>query len=157
MFCYDCITLFAVGTWQPPRLTPSDGWGGLGTGWGVVVAELMMWDKGSVTLWTFFFFHMTSACCSQIMHGPSDMKVAQSCLTLYKPMDYTVHGILQARILEWVAFHFSRGSSQPRDWTLVSQIAGGFFTTWATREAPKHGPKITSKFKTGELSWWFSG
>ena len=43
------------------------------------------------------------------------VKVAQSCLTLCDPMDYTVHGILQARILEWVAFPFSRGSSQPRD------------------------------------------
>ena len=43
------------------------------------------------------------------------VKVAQNCLTLYDPMDYTVHGILQARILEWVAFPFSRGSSQPRD------------------------------------------
>ena len=46
-----------------------------------------------------------------------------------------VHGILQARILEWVAFPFSRGSSQPRDQTQVSWIAGGFFTSWATREA----------------------
>ena len=52
------------------------------------------------------------------------------------PMDYIVHGILQARILEWVAFPFSRGSSQPRDWTQVSHIVGGFFTSWATREAP---------------------
>ena len=50
-------------------------------------------------------------------------------------MDYTVHGILQARILEWVAIPFSRGSSQPRDWTQVSLIASGFFTSWATREA----------------------
>ena len=41
------------------------------------------------------------------------VKVAQSCLTLCDPMDYTVRGILQARILEWVAFPFSRGSSQP--------------------------------------------
>ena len=41
----------------------------------------------------------------------------------------------QARILEWVAFAFSRGSSQPRDWTQVSRISGGFFTIWATREA----------------------
>ena len=45
------------------------------------------------------------------------------------PMDYTVHGILQARILEWVAFPFSRGSSQLRDQTQVSHIAGGFFTS----------------------------
>ena len=63
------------------------------------------------------------------------MKVTQSCLTLCDPMDYTVHGILQARILEWVAFPFSRGSSQPRDRTQVSCIAGRFFTSWAKREA----------------------
>ena len=43
------------------------------------------------------------------------VKVTQSCPTLCNPMDYTVHGILQTRILEWVAFPFSRGSSQPRD------------------------------------------
>ena len=47
-------------------------------------------------------------------------------------MDCLVRGILQARILEWVAFPFSRGSSQPRDRTWVSCIAGGFFTSWAT-------------------------
>ena len=46
-----------------------------------------------------------------------------------------VHGILQARILEWVALLFSRGSSQPRDQTQVYRIAGGFLTNWATREA----------------------
>ena len=45
------------------------------------------------------------------------MKVPQSCLTLCDPLDYTAHGILQARILEWVAIPFSRGSSQPRDQT----------------------------------------
>ena len=56
-------------------------------------------------------------------------KVTQSCLTLCDPMDYTVHGILQARILEWVAFPFSKGASQPRDQTQVSRIAGGFFTS----------------------------
>ena len=59
------------------------------------------------------------------------MKVAQSCLTLC-----AVHGILQARILEWVAFPFSRGSFQPRDQTQVSCIAGRIFSSWATREAP---------------------
>ena len=57
------------------------------------------------------------------------VKVAQLCLTLFDPMDYTVHGIFQARILEWVAFPFSRGSFQPRDQTGVSCIAGGFFTS----------------------------
>ena len=55
------------------------------------------------------------------------MKVAHLCPTLCDPMGYTVHGVLQARILEWVAFPFSRGSSQPRDRTQVSRIAGGFF------------------------------
>ena len=57
------------------------------------------------------------------------VKVAQSCLTLCHLMDYTARGILQARILEWVAFPFSRGSSQPRDRTQVSCFAGGFFAT----------------------------
>ena len=57
------------------------------------------------------------------------VEVAQSCLTLGDPMDYTVHGILQARILEWVAFLFSRGSSQPREQTQVFRIAGVFFTS----------------------------
>ena len=52
------------------------------------------------------------------------VKVIQSCLTLCDPMDYTVHGILQARIQEWVAFPFSRGCSQPRDRTQVSHLEG---------------------------------
>ena len=65
------------------------------------------------------------------------VKVAQQCPTLCNPMD-TVHGILQARILEWVAFPFSRGSSQPRDWTQVSCIAGRFFTSRATKEAQEY-------------------
>ena len=66
--------------------------------------------------------------------------VAQSCPTLCNSMDCSlpgssVHGILQARILEWIAIPFSQGSSWPRDWTRVSCIAGRFFTIWATREA----------------------
>ena len=66
--------------------------------------------------------------------------VTQSCLTLCNPMYYTVHGILPARILEWVAVPFPRGCPQPRDRIQVSHIAGGFFTSWATREMP--GPLI---------------
>ena len=62
------------------------------------------------------------------------VKVPQSCPTLCDPMNYTVHGILQAEILEWVTIPFSRGSSQPRDQTHISCTAGGFFTRWATRE-----------------------
>ena len=64
---------------------------------------------------------------------------AQSCLTLCDPMDSSppgssVHGILQARILEWAAIPFLRGSSQPRNQTRVSFIEGRFFTIWTTRE-----------------------
>ena len=72
------------------------------------------------------------------MVRPSEVKIAQSCPTLCDPVDYTVHGILQARILEWVAFPFARGSSQPRDWTQVSHTAGGFFTRLAIREAQEY-------------------
>ena len=57
------------------------------------------------------------------------VKVAQSCPTLCEHMDYTVHGILEARILEWVAFPVSRGSTQPNDQSQVSCIAGRFFTS----------------------------
>ena len=66
--------------------------------------------------------------------------VAQTCPTLCDPMDCSppgssVHGILQARILKWVSMPSSRGSSQSRDQTQVSRIAGGFFTVRATRKA----------------------
>ena len=57
------------------------------------------------------------------------VKVTQSHPTLCDPVDYTVHEILQARILDWVAFLFSRGSSQPRNRIQVSGIAGRFFTS----------------------------
>ena len=64
----------------------------------------------------------------------------QSCSTLCDPMDcsppgFSVHGILQARILQWIAFSFSRGSSPPSNHTPVSSTADKFFTIWATREA----------------------
>ena len=67
------------------------------------------------------------------------VKVSQSCPTLVTPWTLAcqapVHGIFQARILEWVVIFFSWGSSWPVDRTWVSHIAGGFFTEWATREA----------------------
>ena len=84
-----------------------------------------------------------------VLHKPSEMKddyfnninvmlVTQSCPTLChlmdcSPPDSSVHGILQARILEWVAIPFSRGSSQPRNRSWVSCIAGRFFTLWVAR------------------------
>ena len=55
-----------------------------------------------------------------------------------RPMDCIIHGILQARILEWVAFPSSRESSQPRDRIQVPCIAGRFFISWATREAQEY-------------------
>ena len=68
--------------------------------------------------------------------------IAQSCLILCNPIDYslpgsTLHGILQARILEWIAIPFSRGSSLSRGWTWVSCVAGRFFNVWAIREYQK--------------------
>ena len=76
-----------------------------------------------------------------IKYTESESEVAQSCLTLCDTMDCnlpgsSVHGILRARILEWVTISFSRGSSQPRDWTQVSHIGGRCFNLWATREDP---------------------
>ena len=72
----------------------------------------------------------------------SESEVAQSCPTLYDPMDcslpgFSVHGIFQARVLEWGAISFSRGSSLPRDQTQISCILGRRFTVWATREVQK--------------------
>ena len=93
--------------------------------------------------------------------------VSLSCVQLYDPVDCSlpgssVHGILQARILEWIAIPSSRGSSQPRDGTQVFCIAGGFFNVWATREAQVNYKLLEifvpwmeggSFWKQGEPSW----
>ena len=78
---------------------------------------------------------LQAVCMHLYIHTCMKVKVAQSCPTLCDPMDCIVSRILQARILEWAAFPFSRESSQPRNRTQVSCIVGRFFTTWATREA----------------------
>ena len=80
------------------------------------------------------------------------MKVAQLCPTLCDSTDYTVHGILQARILEWVVFPFSRGSSEPRNRTQVSHIAGKFFTSWTITEAQEKLEQRDYPFSSGS-SW----
>ena len=85
-------------------------------------------------IWKYFFYLLEWATVSLWS------EVAQSCPTLCNPVDgsqpgSSVHGILQARILEWVAISFSKGSSRPRDRTQVSCIAGRCFNLWATREA----------------------
>ena len=85
--------------------------------------------------------------------GKKESEVVQSCPTLCDPMDCSppgssIHGILQARIVEWITISFSRGSSRPRDQTRVSCIAG--FNLWATREAHREGkvdPNVVIKMK----------
>ena len=82
-------------------------------------------------------------CCYEYWRSESESEVTQSCPTLRDPMDCcppgsSIHGIFQARVLEWVAISFSRRSSQPRDWTQVSRIVGRHFTVWATREVYEH-------------------
>ena len=108
------------------------------------------WQPTPVFLRGKFHGQRSLASCSPWSRKGSDMhtasgnslkvkvKLTQSCQILCNSMDYTVHGIFQARILEWIAFPFSRGSSQPKDWTQVSHIAGGFFTSWATRETQEY-------------------
>ena len=110
--------------------------------------------SGKVNLTFFFFFFFASLpkliffffiqinfiinCFSFWVSQVWKVKVIQWCPTLCKPVDYTVHRILQARILLLVAFLFSRGSSQYRDWTRVSCIAGRVFTSWAIRSQVVH-------------------
>ena len=86
-----------------------------------------------VYLSLFFFFNVQIFSLSPIS---CKVKVTQSCPTLCDPMDFTVHGILQARILEWVAFPSSRGSSQPRDRTQVSCTVGEFFYQLSHKGSP---------------------
>ena len=91
-------------------------------------AQASLWSKSHIHTWLL-----------EKPHGG----IAQSCLTLCDCMDCSppgssVHGVFQARVLEWAAISFSRGSSPPRDWTLVSHIVDRHFTVWATREILKN-------------------
>ena len=99
------------------------------------------------------------------LENESEVKVlvAQSCQTLCDPMDCSppgssVHGILQARVLEWVAILFSRISSLRRDRTQVSHIAGRFFTVWTTKEAAqgKDRPFEDLNYLSGRNRRWLS-
>ena len=83
-------------------------------------------------------------------------EVAQSCLTLcdlldYSPAGSSVHEIFQARILEWVAISFSRRSSLPRDWTLVSWIVGRHFTIWTTREVHQEAVRKGAEYRFAKI------
>ena len=123
-----CFFIWRMG--RMPRLSDHSCWG---------------WNETSPVVGMFILCLWVALYCSSIWVSASSLyfmkvkvKVAQSCPTLCDRIDYAVHGILQARILEWVAFPFSRGSSQLRDGTQVYHIAGGFFTSWATREAQEY-------------------
>ena len=84
------------------------------------------------------------------------VEVFHSCLTLCDSLDYAVHGIFQARILEWAAIPFSRESAQPRDQTQVFRIAGRFFTCWATREAQELLETLPNYFPKWPYHFTFS-
>ena len=95
------------------------------------------------------------------IHKSECVRVAQWCPTLCNHIDCSppgssVCGILQARILEWVAISFSRGSSWRRDWTWVSCITGRFFTIWATSESESHSVVPDSLQPHGLYSPWNS-
>ena len=104
----------------------------------LILAPMPFYGEHSTEIFIIKYIHYVST--SFMPH----MWKWKSCPTLCHPMDYTVHGILQARILEWVAFPFSRGSSQPRDWTQVSRIAVNPFPA-----EPQEKPKNT---RVGSLS-----
>ena len=100
-------------------------------------------SKSSLNIWKFTVHVLLKPGLENFEHyltsvWKKESEVAQSCPTLCDPMDCSLpgsslHGILQARVLEWVAISFSSGSSQPRDWTRVSRIPGRRFNLWATR------------------------
>ena len=101
---------------------------------GIMQADSLLtelWGKPQPYAWS----EVKSLSCVQLFATPMDCS----------PPGSSVHGIFQARILEWVAISFSRGSSQPRDQTRVSRIVGRRFTIWATREALPYA-KINSKW-----------
>ena len=109
--------------------------GGFFTNWATREAQ---WLTNIEQVWKGSGKHLVSLSWIPSLMSAVKVLIDQLCLTLCNPMNQpgcSVHGILQTRILEWVAIPFSRGSSRPKDQTCVSCIAGGFFTIWATREA----------------------
>ena len=145
----DCLCV--CGSWTRPCLHLEDesGESELGAHWAGSYLSTLVGDSRSWSSWDlkrksqtkcfffYIFFHRSNCCSHQHIERS---EVAQLCPTLCDPMycslpGFSVHGIFQARVLEWVAISFSRGSSWPRDRTQVSCIAGRCFTLWATREA----------------------
>ena len=130
MLCCSYVSSIFI---KPPICTP------------LVFFFLLFSSTINVTYFAFFFLSIFPICLFLfVSYITLKMKVlvAQLCSVVCNPMDCTppgssVHGILQARILEWIAIPFFRGFSWPRNQTQVSCLAGRFFTIWATREALK--------------------
>ena len=125
IFIAACRILFSCGMWD---LVP---WPGIEPG----PPALWAWN---LSLWT---------------ARESESEVTQSCPILCDPMDYSlsgssVRGIFQARVLEWIAISFSRGSFWPRNQTQVSRIVGRRFTVWATKEAPNYSSSLRLRLKS---------
>ena len=144
----DCRYGFSTQLWATLGLQVLEKWMLIHEFYKILIASLICYLSLCISkqkfLWVthklFFIFH-PHVCffrhCTKInllYNREMKVKVTQSCPALCNPMHYIVHGILQARKLEWVSFPFSRGSSQPRDWTQVSCI----FTSWATRGAQEY-------------------
>ena len=143
----------------------------------VILTELSSWLNHSSLEFRYIIFWFLWIILTFFFSDSVCVLVAQLCLTLCDPMDCSPPGssvtgiILQARILEWVAIPFSRGSSQPRDQTRVFCIMGRFFTTWATSSLVKQTLKSSqgTLTKTSNLriciwcfkspifllSWWY--
>ena len=108
-----------------------------------LISDSSAFSKSSLKIWKFLVHVLLKPCLENFEHYFANMwvsEVAQSCPTLWDLVDCSlpgssVHGILQARILEWAAISFSRGSSRPRDRTQVSHFGGRHFNLWAIREA----------------------
>ena len=106
-----------------------------------LISDSSSFSKSSLNIWKFTVHVLLKPGLENFEHYFASMWKWSLSLypTLCKPMHCSppgssIHGILQARVLEWVAISFSRGSSRPRDWTQVSCIVGRRFTIWATRE-----------------------
>ena len=89
----------------------------------------------------------------KITQKKEESEVAHLCPTLCDHVGSSIHGIFQARILEWVAIYFSRGSSWPRERTWVSHIAGRLFTVWATRDPSGKQHEVSSKINSRTTIW----
>ena len=121
--------------------------------------RISFWTKNSVAAFswhrdspcTFYQWQSPQALSSSLPEKQQKWKLLSLVWLFATPLNYAIHGILQARILEWVVFLFSRGSSQPRDQTQVSRTAGGFFTSWATREAQEYWSESVQELNWGLL------